>query len=339
MGLSQCKQACDTFQQHVDTNPARQCPSSGILLQNAECPWYLNVEVDETGCRKFPALPPPGQHPRLFFTKDEIPMLAARFTGSSTFSRILRGSLEVSTRDFRNWYRRVQGEVDASEMKNPSRKTVERFLVEDAARNDAWLLSFIYSFITQDDALMRDAVEAVVFYARVIINSEHIAKKENLKQKPFHIWHSDSFNVGHSFMLGGTAFAACYDLMWHQFSTEQVETVRKALSLATSGRRSWGMGFPARRTQSNWSGYHGDLYAMTAAIEGEDGFDREVFDLFEGLMLNFVSFAIYDSGHPVEVSNLVSTLVFNNQREPGSEYALLVLALTSKSCAYFLLSF
>jgi hypothetical protein len=62
------------------------------------------------------------------------------------------------------------------------------------------------------------------------------------------------------------------------------------------------MGFPSRRIQSNWSGYHGDLLVMWATIEGEEGFDRAAYNSFAAMMYNFFEFGVYESGHSVEVA-------------------------------------
>ena len=62
------------------------------------------------------------------------------------------------------------------------------------------------------------------------------------------------------------------------------------------------MDLSSRRMQSNWGPYHGELLVMEAVIEGEEGFDSQVYTMFSDMMLNFMNFGVYESGHPVEDS-------------------------------------
>jgi hypothetical protein len=177
---------------------------------------------------------------------------------------------------------------------------VEHFLGADPSRNDAWLLTFIKGFLTDDLDLMNEVQSEVLFHARLVLACAELARSEGLKGKPFNLFQDNGFNVDHAFTLGGASFALCYDIMASRMTGEEASVVRKSLSVATKGRRSWGMGLPARRIQSNWSGYHGDLLAMACVIEGEEGHDEKVVEIFSELMLNYANHGFFNSGHPVE---------------------------------------
>jgi hypothetical protein len=180
-------------------------------------------------------------------------MLVARYTCSDSIGVLLRKNLDVSHREHSK--RAAQTRlVAAEERANPGKETIERFLTSDPSRSDAWLLTYIKAFLARDEATMCEVREEVVFHARLVLACAALAKEDGLRTKPFDMFQSNDFSVGHAFALGGSSFALCYDIMANCMAADQVRTVRRALSVATTGRRSWGMELPPRRIQSNWSG-------------------------------------------------------------------------------------
>lgn len=294
MGAAQCKQACDDFGCNIDATTT----SSTGGDSSAVVPWYLDVEVDSDGCRVLQPLPPCGEHPRLLFTKAEIPSLVARHTHTSLQS-ILGSNLAESVRAFRRYHAAFSA-LSTKERKNPSRQTLDEFFTKDERRNEYFLSSYIHGFIASDNDLLFMVKEAVLFYAKVITAAACMARETMVEDRPYDIWHSTNWDMTTSFLFGGAAYALLYDLLFVSLSVTERETVRKAISLAISGRRAWGMGWPARRIQSNWAPYQGDLFVLAAAIEGEEGADKEVMNLYEDMMLHYTEFSIYDSGHPAE---------------------------------------
>lgn len=172
-----------------------------------------------------------------------------------------------------------------------------------------------------DNETKSKVIGQVVFHAKLVVQCAELAQSKKLKSKPFDLFGNSTFTVGHAFTLGGCGFALCYDIMAPSMSPDQVAVVRKALSVSSSGRVSWGMDLPSRRISSNWAGYHGDLYVMCAAIEGEEGFDRNVFDGYSDLMHKYLTFGFYESGHPVEDVSIpprhpLVRLWYNSSRDP-----------------------
>jgi hypothetical protein len=290
MGAAQCKQACDAFAKEVGAS------AKSTLLSPDSQPWYSAAEVDENGCRVFPKLPRPGQHPRLLFTEEEVPMMAARLTSTQLqMTPVLKKVLQNSLTVFQAWYTRMIN-VGQAEMANPSLNTIQSFFVSDATRGDIFLLAYVNGFLQNDEVLMSKVTRAVEFYARIIVGAKKVAIEQNIRTKPFDVWFRTDFNLDISWLFGASGYAMCYDLMYHRFTPEQAGLVRSAIAAAIQGRRSWGMEYPARQIQSNWAGYHGDLFVMCAAIEGEEGFDSEVYEKFADLILNFFTFGVYESG-------------------------------------------
>lgn len=294
MGAAQCKEACDDFRCKLEDQKAsrgdERCPTA---------PWYLeDVEVDSNGCRIFPQIPPVGEHPRLLFSKEEIPSLLAKHTHSD-LRDVLRLNTSQAVAIFRKHHAEI-AELSDTERENPSRETLNKFFKVDEQRNNCLLSTYLHAFSENDKDLLAMVKEAVLFHATVVTASERMARSSDCRDRPFDIWHNTFWDMGTSVLFGGAAFALLYDLLHTSMDTVECDTIRKSISLAIQGRRAWGMGFPPRRIQSNWAPYMGDLYLLAAAIEGEEGCDQEVMNLFEQTMVNYIDFAIYDSGHPIE---------------------------------------
>ena len=270
-----------------------------------EHPWYEDVEVDELGCRVFPPTPPPGEHPRLLFTKEEIPFMLARLTHTHIGEQIIKGA-QACSRQFKDSHRRKYGHLSDEQKEYPTREDVQILFKRDETRNIVWFSTLVYAVVTDNSILIDQVRFELLHYAKLILLSKQIAEDEGVKTEPFAIWHTNKFDLHTGQLFGGTAFALGYDLFFNDLSEDERSLYRSALASAVHKRRSWGMGWAPKRIQSNWAAYHGELLALCAAIEGEEGFDQEVYDLFEQLMRNYCQYAIYDSGHPIEDAYAVS---------------------------------
>lgn len=267
---------------------------------SSSTPWFSDVETDWNGCRKFPRLPPPGEHPRLLFTKSEIPKLLARFSHTEIapqLERILTGS----AKDFLNRYEKVTTSLPSEELQNPtSKETVQEFLKTDEHECTTFLSAYVYGLLNEDDSIMEKVKFMTIFHAKLILHSHHLATTMDCREKPFNIWHNKHWDLSVGWTVGGASYALLYDLIYNEIDEDQRNIIRKSITEAVKGRRSWGMGWPSRRIQSNWAPYHGDLLTLCAVTEGEVGFDSEVYALFSDLMVHFMDYAVYDSGHPIE---------------------------------------
>lgn len=96
MGQACCKIACEKYAEHLEQTEQlchQRAPDSTER-------WYQAADVDADGCRKFPALPEPGKHPRLLFTEAEIPFLLARYTSSDGVGELLGKNLTFGERKY-----------------------------------------------------------------------------------------------------------------------------------------------------------------------------------------------------------------------------------------------
>lgn len=297
MGGVFAKGICEEFCYGVENEPLRG---------KDECPWYSDVEVDSNGCRKFSALPPPGEHPRLYFTETDIPRIFARFSHSELgpqLRKILRHCKDVFLKQSFQDYAALSEE----EQESPTLKEiVDTWFTPNEQRCVNMLGAYAYGVLYDDPETAQSAQEVAVFYAKIILRSKEIALDEDIRKNPFNVWHTSDWNLQTGWLFGGNSYAFLYDIMYNDLSEEERIIMRESISSAVQGRRVWGMGWASRRIQSNWAPYHGDLFILNAAIEDEEGYDKEVTLLFSDLMVHYMDFAFYDSGHPVEDSYVLN---------------------------------
>ncbi|KAI0561657.1 Chondroitin AC/alginate lyase [Gracilaria domingensis] len=290
MGGVLCKEQLSGFCKTIE---------DGKSQNNSGLPWHSEVEVDWNGCRRFPALPPPGNHPRLFFTAEEIPGVLARFTHTEIGDELKSVLTNVKKAFLKQFYAKLE-DLSKEEVEKPSKATIEQFFTPDEIRNVGFLGTYVSGVLDDDAELIQKARNSVLFYAKVILESKNLSETEGFDEKPFNVWKSERWDLHIGWMFGGSSYALVYDLMFNILNEGERILIRKAITTAVKGRRSWGMDWPGRRIQSNWAAYHGDLLSLCAVVEGEEGFDQEVYNSFSELMVNFLDYAVYDSGHTVE---------------------------------------
>lgn len=290
MGGVLCKEDCDSFWEKVSSSP-----------DDSRCPWHSDVETDWNGCRKFARIPPVGQHPRLFFSKEDIPRIVARFNHSE-IAPVLRTNLESARKGFLNTFDLdTISSISDEEKENPcARETIDAFFTNDYERNINMLGAYAYGVIYDDEQVANKAKRFAVFFSKVILRSRDIAIEDDVQDKPYSVWHSSQWDVNVQVLFGGTCFALLYDIVYNDISEEERIIMRSAIAAAVFERRSWGVGFPTRRIQSNWACYHGDLYTLASVVDGEEGAENDVCTPFADLVTHYLEYAIYDSGHPME---------------------------------------
>ncbi|MHC4248530.1 MAG: hypothetical protein ACYS9X_05315, partial [Planctomycetota bacterium] len=251
-----------------------------LLLGVLVMPLAAAAELDRNGCRILSKLPAPGVHPRVFFTADEYPLMRRRLE-SPKFKAAFAGARE-------HMLGQVRGKWAAfgrADMSNPTDADIVKYFTSGEMRNQIWGVASVTAVLTEDRELLETMKKVVTNYARIILASKERAVGGTLKgrtgtelNKTLNIWKTSGYDVGVSWTFGAAGYAVAFDVLYNYMSPEDRAVVVKAIATATKGRKSYGNAMPRGFAVSNHYGYHGDLAALLAVIEDEEGFDREAWD-------------------------------------------------------------
>jgi hypothetical protein len=245
--------------------------------------------VDEWGVRLFSAVPDVGVHPRVLMSPEDLTPWRASvvktYRGRSFFAnRYSSPLIDKLTR------------IDA---RCQGKELLDAYPHTDPGSNHHLLFATLDVIFHQDTVQAETLCRAVANFARVILaRSQFDPKWGKATQDIGDITGLNGIaaGLGHLWYRGGSDFALAYDYLYPYMSEAQRGVCRKALSAATKDLVTWGMGFPGGRAVSNWYAYHGELGPMLLAIEGEEGFRAEAWEMFRTAMRNWVEVQIYDTG-------------------------------------------
>jgi hypothetical protein len=268
------------------------------------------------------SLPPPGVHPRIFFSPEDVPALKARVLNSAS------GTVAHKIAD--DLFAQRKGELEsfaALDLSHPTADQIKEYFKADEFRNIAWGAISYDAFIHDDAAREALLAKVITNYARVMLASKELNEGGTVRggtgtdyTELHNVWSDPSFNAGTSWLFGAGGFPVSYDVLFNIMTPDQRDVVRKAIAAATAGRQPFGWDAPLGRAFSNWYGYTGELAVMCAAIEGEEGYDEATYKRITHTIQKYFHVAYSDDGASHE-----DTYGPNLGLRAGS-YAMLVMA-------------
>ena len=295
----------------------------------APMPLRAQVTVPIVPTREFVPPPPVGVHPRVLISPQEWPALKQRLLTTPS-GKVM---LDLARRDVAS-HRPIMEALGALTPGAVTPDAVAKYWTADEGRNPAFFSAAILGLATDDPALKTLAINAVVGYSRVILKARDIAA--DVAVSPLHtslvgsnkFWGTTHWDVGSGWQNGDIGLALTYDFLFNEMTKDQQDTIRRAISAATTGRRSFGMGEPKGRIVSNWALYHGHLPVMALAIEGEPGYDPQIYSIWVDMVKDYLDQCIYDGGAASEDSYPLGTSLRDS--------ASLMVALAKRGHNYFL---
>ncbi len=234
-----------------------------------------DVQIRKSGPRVLSATPPVGVHPRIFFTKQEIPAIRERLA-SKRFGVAFRPVLDSAIKSVKNKWKTFS-ELDFS---SPTDEQMVTYVRPGEGRNINWGMASLYAILYDDKDLRDIMCRVIANYGRLLLASRERALAGNgfERHKQFSFWRNSRYDVGVSWTLGASGYAVSYDVLYNFMKPVQRDVVRAAIAAGTKGRKPYGTGMPRGFAASNHYGYHGDLAVLLCAIEGEADFDQATFD-------------------------------------------------------------
>lgn len=233
------------------------------------------AQFDEYGCRVLGKTPDTGIHPRIFFTADELPRIRQRMESTrfgQAFMPRAKQIIEQVRKRYDTFAETPPGDIN--------RDFVERHFKPGEGRNINWGVAATYAVAFEDDELKDFMIRVITQYARVVLASKQMGVGGSF-------WTKSNWTVNEQWTAGAAGYAVCYDVLFNDMTETQRAIVREAIAAVTTGRRPYGSDFGRGFAASNHFGYHGDLYVLLCAIEGETGWDKQTSDNIRRIILDY----------------------------------------------------
>lgn len=264
-----------------------------LICAGIGCLTNLLAETDDAGVRKFPTLLKPGVHPRVYITEGEKADLKQRMYETEFGKKQIVGKILPTARKF--MFEGAGKKVYDVDPQNLDKETVEKILnghIEGVAQHMGVLA--LEAWVNDDAELKKKVIRLAVNQASVMLKSKELLPDHSFWRKPDVV--GRDWGLGEEFRMGGAGLAATYDLLYNDMTEEQRAVIRKCISVCISGRRSHALGWPKTKLFSNWFPLHGEMGNMMLVIEGEEGYDPELYKLWKKGLQEWLEVGISPNG-------------------------------------------
>ncbi|MEM0966313.1 MAG: hypothetical protein AAGJ81_09225 [Verrucomicrobiota bacterium] len=290
-------------------------------------------------------VPPPGIHPRILFSPEDIPMLKERLEENEMGKIALwytqyvldRTLFDPESDDGKQYAKLVSGDLDGLEWSEEEYVTEDSFFSPKhifKGYKPSWSFTIHKGYLTRlfngaallahfngDDELGRDLAKATANYWKL---REPLIDDYIENSVVYGYRGPDEWRGMHS-LVGNFTLAQNYDLLAPWMTEDEKEIMRRVIGKATSGRRGYGTNGPTRWFDTNWHTWDLAHVLTTLSIEGEEGYDPEVVENAVPYVEAFLTWGINDQGNIFEpngkigagLQHQILTMVALARREMG----------------------
>ncbi|WOO39772.1 LamG domain-containing protein [Rubellicoccus peritrichatus] len=235
--------------------------------------------------RELTSTPEPGVHPRVLFTKEDLPELRHKAT---TVPVVMRANSAMQARA-----KRLKDSNDSygsiyMSLLNGTPVSLQSVYGDNAGGFFLVLLEASYLAWLGTDG--QSNIEELTELSKVF----SIACEEKLTW--YQSNHTNTLVHDVNWAVG-----LCYDILYNWMDDKGRNDARKLLARMTAHRQPIGSTSLPQDNSSNWKGYHDHIILSLLAIEGEPGFDENSLDNIEHTNAEFLTqYGVFESGLPHE---------------------------------------
>jgi hypothetical protein len=291
-------------------------------------------------------VPPPGVYPRVLFSPEDVPMLAARVKNSKIGQKSLIEMQYLFENSFWNtntsdgqffqklanndlagleWPEDVPPELvatvnNAQQFKGQKPNIYNSHVAYDP---ECFTSMALYCLLTGDDVHGRQVATAIANYFKL---------REPLLDNWLALSDTEFGGEQSNGTGGTTAWRNLHGLVAHMnlglaldfagkwMTPEQKDSVRRFIAKATYGRRAYGQDSTVRFRDVNWVGWDLPNFIALTAIEGLEGFDREAWESGRETVRAFCDFGIDENG-----------VVYESNGKTAGSFQFILLSMTASA--------
>ncbi len=264
------------------------------------------IKFNYSGMRQLPQIPPPGVHPRIYFTAAQLPSIRQRLyhtaAGKRAWNIVLSWSHAV--RGTYNWHA-AYAQPDTYDGAFQMHGTVPLFrlgafhhpgkyqALVKGNLNPKNLPSFMWAVFPVEafrDLIENDSVHGKQV-ATAVATAVQIADNLRAEHKSFLTWNA---YPPHS-IPGGLNLALAYDFAYQWFTPQQRRLIRKNIADYAAYHDNYGAFVTATNTRSNWTSFSYRMLSLVST-EGEKGYNPLEFYGMYRAWHNFLTYGLFKHG-------------------------------------------
>jgi hypothetical protein len=258
-------------------------------------------------------VPPPGVHPRILISPDQLPDLRRRLketeVGKALYAT-LQNRIRSAIRDPADWSSQLYDKLAAGDVAgaNDLRKAHNGFPA-DIGHYQPWLYAIVLeafdAMITQDNARGAKAATALASYVEIVrpgVDQLLAAPMSDDVSRAKLGGSVTGTGTGRGVReeIGGHLIGYGYDFAYNFMTDAQRDTVRSFIAKATYGKLWMGGRLPHHFRDWNWIMVGMGQPLLSLAIEGEKGYDPRVYKLAVQIARDYLTYAITGKGFSTE---------------------------------------
>ena len=289
-------------------------------ILNGAYPWpaspKVNVTYDDFGFaqERLTKVPPPGVHPRILISPEELPDLRRRVTDTE-MGRVLLKNLRARVTDAikqpGEWGTRFYDALAAGDLANAKKLLAEKNGKPPQIGHyqpfiEAFALEALDALISKDETRGKKVGAALAIYTTIAEPAIDSALAQPLGDDVWRVkingpttgdWSSDQ---GARDLVGYHILGYTYDFAFNFMTDAQRAQVRRVISKVTRGELWMGARLPHHFRNWNWCAVGLSQPLLALAIEGEDGYDPRVFKMGVDIARDYFSYGISENGFSTE---------------------------------------
>lgn len=288
-------------------------------------------------------VPPPGVHPRIFFSPEDVPALRKKLIGTKrwieTEEQMKKTILNPESDDGKVFAKLASGDLEGLEFPddgaggNNGKHLFKAYSKPGiyAAHVCYWPRNLnaigFYALMKDDKELGKRAANALVNYYKL---REPLIDKQNARADDPNAegaWPGDTWRGMH-YVAGEGHLGFAYDMTAMHMTPEQKEFMRKIIVKATAGKRAYGQSAPVRWRDTNWVGWDTQHNLAHLAIEGQEGYEPELLDSLRDTVYGYFTYGVSPHGTIFET---------NGKNSAGFQYAFNSLIAVARRGQEYLL--
>lgn len=259
-------------------------------------------------------VPPPGVHPRILISPDQLPDLRKRLKETETGRAIyeaMRKRIKDAIGNPDKWGAQMYDKLAGGDAEGAGALLKEhKGFPPEVGHYKPWIYAIVLEsldcLISEDAARGKRAATALATYAKLIEPRLDAVLAAPLNDDAWRakiagpITGAGSLDQGVRDVMGNHLLGYGYDFAYNFMSDDERGTVRRLISKATRGRLWMGARLPHHFRNWNWIAVGLGQPLLALAIEGEEGYDPRVYKLGVEIARDYLSYGISAQGTSTE---------------------------------------